>query len=275
MTKIINRDEIIKNAIHDCYVELYAKAQPMADYDNLVAEMKAGKIDEKKDGPVYERHYISQEELDYIVNKYIDAYRMTEHWISDIETLEEYLINGGYKNAYVDEFTDDNGNHHSGYRSYEHVVPIKKQISNIVEQYNDGEYNTNTQLIEDLTNKVMETIKSCKDFYRFDREANDFKTAIYLGASPCTDIKGVKEWWKNNYNIDIEIEEHNPKLFWYYDNGYTDEDLAEEFEDLGENWKEELDKQWHEEQEAEKRKHAEAIEEINKQIEELKNNAKT
>ena len=45
----ITRKEILNKAYHDCMCELYAKSQPMADYDNLVAELKAGKIDEEKD----------------------------------------------------------------------------------------------------------------------------------------------------------------------------------------------------------------------------------
>ena len=57
----------------------------------------------------------------------------------------------------------------------------------------------------------------------------------------------IKQYWKEKTGKDIVIEERNPKLFWYRDEGYTDEDLAYEFEDLGENWKEVLDKEWKDE----------------------------
>ena len=224
---MLNRKEIFKRAIHDCYTELYAKAQPMADYDNLVAELKIGKIDEKKNGPIYERHYISKEESDYIVNKYIDAYGMTERWKSDVETIEDYLINGGSKNAYVDEFTDDNGKYHPGYRSYENVLPLKTQILNIMKEFDCSD--AATEVAEKIYSKVMETIKSCKDFYKFDNEAESFRTAIYLGAAPTQDKETVKKWWKDNYNADIEIEDNIPELFWYYDNGYTEDEILAEY----------------------------------------------
>ena len=242
MTKNVNRKEIIKKAIHDCYAELYAKAQPLADYDNLVAERKAGKINEE-DGPVYDRHYISKDELEYIVNKYIEAYGMTEHWKSDVETIEDYLINGGSKNAYVDSSTDDNGNYHPGYRSYEDVAPLKNQIHNILSNTLSG-INLESSTKE-VTSIVMETIKNCKDFYRFDREADEFKTAIYLGAAPTSNPDIVRKWWKDNYNVDIEIEERNPLLLWEQDNyGDAFEEIMEE-ED-GPNWKEIWKKKWEE-----------------------------
>lgn len=224
---MLNRKEIFNQAIHDCYTELYAKAQPIADYDNLVTELKSGKIDEKTDGPIYERHYISEEELDYIVNKYIDAYGMREHWKSDVETIEDYLINGGSKNTYINEFTDDNGKYYPGYRSYEDVAPLKTQILDSMKEFDCSD--TAAEVAENIYNKVMETIKSCKDFYKFDNEAESFRTAIYLGATPTQDKEIVKKWWKDNYNADIEIEDRIPELFWYYDNGYTEDEILEEY----------------------------------------------
>lgn len=246
MNKIVNRKEIIKKAIHDCYAELYAKAQPLADYDNLTAEIKAGKIDEEKEVAIYNRHYISKEELEYIVNKYIEAYGMTEHWKSDVETIEDYLINGGYKNTYVDSSTDDNGKYHPGHRSYENVAPLRKQIKEILkDEYGEDWYEFADEKAATITDKVMETIKNCKDFYRFDREANEFKAAIYLGAAPTSDPDIVRKWWKDNYNVDIEIEERNPLLLWEQDNyGDAFEEIMEE-ED-GPNWKEIWKKKWEE-----------------------------
>lgn len=241
---MLSRKEIIKKAIHDCYAELYAKAQPLAEYDNLIAEIKAGKIDEEKEGAIYNRHYISKEELEYIVNKYIEAYGMTEHWKSDVETIEDYLIHGGSKNAYVESSTDDNGNYHPGYRSYEDVAPLKKQIYNILNNTLNG-INLESSTKE-ITDKVMETIKNCKNFYRFDREADEFKAAIYLGAAPTANPDIVRKWWKDNYNVDIEIEERNPLLLWEQDNyGDAFEEIMEE-ED-GPNWKEIWRKKWEEE----------------------------
>lgn len=254
---MLDRHEIMKKAIHDCFVELYAKAQPMADYDNIVEEYRSGKL--TKDDRVYERHYISHDEYNYIVNKYIDAYNLAPQWKSNVELLEKYLVDGGLKDKYIPEHTDENGNYHPGYRGYENVSPLKDYIKNIIKDM-PGD---NSSLIEEYSNKmndkVFELIETCKNFYRFDREEEQFRIAIGLGASPSTDAKSVKKWWKDNYDVDIEIVERNPKLFWYEDMGYTEDDLAMEFEDLGENWREELDKQWKEEKRAEEQKRAERL----------------
>lgn len=239
---MINRDKIIKEAIHNCYKEMYAKAQPSADYEQLIQDKKDGKIDESKDGPVYIRHYLSQEEYDYILDKYLDAYRLRKEWESNITVLENYLENGGFKDSYVDEEIDEDGHRHPGYRTAELVSPIKDQISDIMREFDCSE--AAQEVGEDIYNKVMETIKNCKDFYQFDREEDKFRFTISLGHSPICNKEVVKKWWKEYKDIDLEIEERIPELFWYYDNGYTDEELAYEFENLGENWKEELYKQW-------------------------------
>ena len=68
---------------------------------------------------------------------------------------------------------------------------------------------------------------------------------IALGASPCSNAKTVKQYWKEKTGEDIVIEERNPKLFWYQDMGYDDEDIEYEFDDP--NWKEILDKEWKDE----------------------------
>lgn len=267
--KILNRQDLLKKAVHDCYVEMYAKAQPMADYDNLLEEYRSGKI--TKEDEIYNRHYLSFDEYKYIIDKYIDIYRLEPQWESDIEVLEEYLTKGGIKDKYIDAHRDKNGNYHPGYRGYEDVAPLRNHIKEILK----NEYGENWYLFADekagkITDKVMELIKECKKFYKFDREEQEFRLAMAMGATPTQSADIVKEWWKENYDVDIEIEERNPKLFWYLDNGYTDEDLAYEFEEYGENWKEALDKEWKEEVDEKKRKREEDLkrlqENINKQI---------
>ena len=255
MGKNISRENIITKAIHNCLCEMYAKAQPEADLDNIIEEYRSGKL--TKDDKVYERHYLSMDEFLYIRDKYKDAYNIKKTWIPDLEFLEKLLTEGGLKDKYNPDWTDENGNHHPGYRSAEDVKPIKEQIFDVLKEYHVSDIaNEEAQKITDI---VMNTIKNYKDFYKFDREEDLFDVNIALGTSPTSDAETVKKWWKENYNQDIEIEERNPRLFWYRDHGYTDEDLAEEFSDLGENWKEELDKQWKDEVAKKERERKEAF----------------
>ena len=242
---MLDRKEILSKAAHDCFKEMYAKAQPSAGWDQIIKEYKTGV--RSKDEQVNIQHYLSQEEYTYILEKYLDAYNIRTQWKEDVEIVEEYLNNGGLKDKYIKDHTDKNGNFHPGYRSTEKVPPLKEHIFDIIY----GEYDGNAEIAErvtkDVTNKVMELITTCKNFYQFDREESSFRITVALGASPCSNAETVKQYWKEKTGEDIVIEERNPKLFWYRDAGYTDEDLAYEFEDLGENWKEVLDKEWKDE----------------------------
>lgn len=258
---MLTRDEILSKAVHDCMCEMYAKAQPAADWDNIIEEYRTGKLG--KEDRVYDRHYLSMDEFLYIRDKYKTAYNIKRTWRPDIEFLEELLTKGGLKDGYVDDWIDDEGNKHSGYRSAEDVPSLKDQISNLLNKYNGTKAaveDAKDELTKDISNLVMETIKNYKNFYRFDREEDDFDCNIALGASPTSNAETVKKWWKENYNQDIEIEERNPRLFWYRDMEYTDEDLAEEFD--SENWKEIVDKEWEEEKAEKKRKQEEALKEL-------------
>ena len=264
---MLTRDEILSKAAHDCMCEMYAKAQPAADWDNIVEEYRSGKIG--KDERVYDRHYLSMDEFLYIRDKYKTAYNIKKTWKPDIEFLEELLTNGGLKDGYVNDWVDDEGNKHLGYRSADDVPPLKDQIFSSLKEYlTEGVTKDATNGIADI---VMNTIKNYKNFYKFDREEDNFDCNIALGASPCSNAETVKKWWKDNYNQDIEIEERNPKLFWYRDMGYTDEDLAEEFD--SENWKEIVDKEWEEEKAEKKRKEEEALKALEEEYAKFKNSA--
>ena len=264
---MLTREEILNKAYHDCMCEMYAKAQPEADWDNIIEEYRTGKLG--KEDRVYERHYLSMDEFLYIRDKYKEAYNIKKTWIPNLEFLEELLNKGGLKDKYNPDWTDEQGNHHPGYRSAEDVKPLKEQIFDIIKEFDSPE--AAQEIGEIIYNKVIDTIENYKDFYRFDREADDFDVNISLGASPCTNADTVKKWWKENYNQDIEIEERNPRLFWYRDMEYTDEDLAEEFD--SENWKEIVDKEWEEEKAEKKRKQEEALKALEEEYEKFKNNA--
>lgn len=250
---MLDRSEVIKKALHDCLCEMYAKAQPEADWDNILEEYRTGKL--TKDDRVYERHYLSMDEFLYIRDKYKEAYNIKKTWCPNIEFLENLLKEGGLKDKYNPDWTDKYGIHHPGYRSAEDVKPLKDQISDIIKEFDSSE--AAQELGEIIYNKVIDTIENYKNFYKFDREEDQFDISTSLGGSPIGNKETVQKWWKENYNQDIEIEERNPKLFWYRDNDYTDEDLANEFD--SDNWKEIVDKEWEEEKEAKKREQEERL----------------
>ena len=210
---------------------MYEKSQPPGNYYRYLQDIKDGKIN--KDELVYERHYLSTEEMQYIVEKYIDSYGMEKKWDSYLDLVITYLNDGGLKDKFIEAYTDNDGNYHTGYRSYETVQPIFEQFTNFLKMYN-SEY-LSKLLSKKLTKLLNNTINNCKDFYKFDNEETQFKASVYLGPSPSSNKECVKEYWKKQ-GVEINIQDRNPLLFWEMD------EYGDEFEnvmeaDYGENWK--------------------------------------
>lgn len=249
---MLDREEVLTKAVMDCYREMYAKAQPSADWDKLVQDKKDGKIDEEKDGAVYNRHYLSFDEYIYIQNKYLDAYKIKSEWNDDIGILEEYLNEGGSKDKYIEEYTDENGDYHPSHRGYEKVPPLKEQILAIMKDFDCSEVAANVG--EQIYDKVMETISLCKDFYRFNMDERKFRNTIAFGSTPTSNAETVKKWWKEHEGIDIEIKERNPLLFWEYD--YYGDEIDEVMKDeYGEDWEQQWWDKYKKEQEEKENKH--------------------
>jgi hypothetical protein len=232
---MFDREDVLHKAFMDCIKEMYAKAQPAADFENILQEKKDGKIDEEKDGPIYNRHYLSMDEFIYIMNKYMEAYRILSEWKDDVSVVEEYLEKGGSKDKYIEKYTDENGDFHPGYRGYEKVAPIKEQIFKYICE-SQGEYIAE-ELTDKITEIVMNTINECKNFYTFNRDEMKFRNTLAMWATPTSNKETVKKWWKDHYDVDIEIEDRNPLLFWDYDyyGDNIDEVMKEEY---GDNWEE-------------------------------------
>ena len=254
------REDIMKEAIHECFKEMYAKSQPSVDYDELLEKFRNGKITEGKgETPIHNRYYLSMDEFVYIRDKYLKMYRMNNLWKSNVDFLRENLTDGSYKDVYIPDRTDENGNWHPGYRSSENVPNLKEQFLYVLDKkLKLGDVMRET-IAEELYNIVLETIDNCKDFYRFDREEEQFGYATALGASPCSNKQTVIDYWKTQ-GIDLKIEDRNPLLLWEMD--YYGEDFKEVMEDdYGKDW----ENDWWERYETEKRaksarKQAEMIE---------------
>ena len=123
---------------------------------------------------------------------------------------------------------------------------------------------TRQDLTEDITNKVMELISICKDFYCFNSDEQKFRNTVCMRCSPSGNKDIVKKWWKDHYDVDIEIEERNPLLFWeqdYYGDNF--EEIMEE-ED-GPDWKEKWDKKWKDQVAAKKAEYEARLKELQKE----------
>lgn len=218
------REDILEQACIECLAEMYNKAQPSLDFKQYYQDVKSGKID--KDDKIYEKHYLSSDETNYIVNKYIDLYAIDNQWTEHADLIFNYLKIGGVKfilNGNTKECVDQD--------------PLDDVLKQVLINHDV----LDSELLEDLVDSVFNIITNCKSFYKLDKELQSFKHTIYLGVAPCSNKETVIQYWSNK-GINVTIEDRNPLLLWEMDY------YGEEFEDLmigeyGENWKDYWNKQ--------------------------------
>ena len=178
---IPNREDIIVEAIHKCMCELYRWAQPSIDFSKYYEGTL--NISDTKDSPFYSRYYISQENMDYIIDRFKEAYSIGSEWKDHIDLLLDYITNkDSVRQIYV-----KGDKEHPGYREYEKIVPLDKVVTN--------------------PEDVIKLINTCKDFYSRDFELSQFNIPIYLGCSPSSNKEEVEKYW-NNEGIDFTIKDY-------------------------------------------------------------------
>ena len=203
----LDKDDIIMEAIERCKKEMYARAQPPANYDDIIKGYEEEQAAGKEITRVYTRHYLSQQEFIYILNKYIKAYHLEEVFKKHCNIIIEDMQNGCTKNKYIPDTTDKYGNYNPGYRDYEPVPSLKEIIG------------------EEAANKVIEFIENRRDFYRFDRDESFFKISISLSDSPTTNSEDVVKYWKSQ-GVDLKINSRklSEDKFWDEEHGYTEKE---------------------------------------------------
>ena len=236
--EMLTREKVLSKACHDCYKEMYAKSQPVGDYDEYVRQYKAGELRDDDKDRVYNRHYLSRDEYEYIIDKYVDAYGMKEKWSDYVDTVKAYFGDDVSKDKYIPEWVDENGMKHPGYRGYEKLEHFKDVVAHILKPYIFDEGLRHAIGI-DIYKAVMDRIETCKNFYRFDREESGFHIQMGLGASPTCNKETVINYWKEK-GVDVEIEDRDPDSFWskdMYGDDYEDDydevyDVTDEAEEI-------------------------------------------
>lgn len=182
----MNRIDVLEQAVYECYKEMYRKAQPSIDFDEILQAAKEGKEDKKF--PFYRQHYLSSEEYTDIVESYIYAYHIRRNTKDHMELVRDYFVNGGTKDKYIDAHTDEYG-YHPGYRGYEKTPKLIDLIG------------------EEATNKVLELLDDCINFYGTEHEECRFRFSV-MDCSPTSNKQEVIDYWKSK-GVDLEIKEYN------------------------------------------------------------------
>ena len=242
---MLTRDDVLSRAADDCMKELYSLAQPSIDWDEFIKENKIyiekyriweeyNKSKHRKDenpdewesqkkkhpdweeksiteciGPrPYEFYYLPREVMKDICDDYVRAYRMDsqQELLNTIEILKKYCQEP-IVDKYIDDYTDEYGNHHPGYRGYDHPDNLHKEIAKVVSNYSLDPADENSDEVIDLCNKFFEFLDMAGDFYNWNRDLNSFNISVYLGPSPNSNKEAVIENWKKYRKQDITIDE--------------------------------------------------------------------
>ena len=236
---MITRNDVLLRAADDCMKELYSLAQPHVEWDDFVSQTKLyvnqyliwsktkdtdpnyiGKSIVECIGPrPYEFYYLPREIMKEVCDSYVHSYKIDnqQELLDTIQILKNYCKKP-IVDKYIDDWTDETGFHHPGYRSYDHPDNLEKEINTYLdlkfplmdperaEDAEDFENKLNTAAKE-LQDKFFKFLDMAGDFYSWNYELNSFNTSVYLGSSPCSNKKTVIDNWKQYRNKDIVIDE--------------------------------------------------------------------
>lgn len=203
---ILERGNLLWDIRMKCMKEMYERAQPSANYDDIYAYYEQCNEQHITPDKIYNRHYLSKEEFDYILNKYVSEYKLSNDFKRDCDIIIRDMEEGCSKDKYIPEWTDEFGTH-PGYRGYEKVPPLKETIG------------------DENAQKVIDFIKMRKEFYRFNREEEGFRFDIALTDSPTSNEKTVIEYWKSQgKDIEIDPRHKDENYFWEEEHGYLEDD---------------------------------------------------
>ena len=192
------RRDMVERAMNECLDEMYRSSQPRITWKEVI-----NLYNENPNRRIWQEHYLPQWLYTEILERYLKMYRIDNDWRKDVELVESYLSEGGTKDKYIPETIDKDGFRHPGYRGYEDVPPISKQINEIITQHYGNVEPGQEHLVKKITSAVLETIGACKNYFDVNREEIGFRLEI-SNYSPNSNIEAVREFYKDNPDIKIE-----------------------------------------------------------------------
>lgn len=243
---IMTRDKLIREAIDRCLKEIYQYATPKVNWEDFIEQNKVYskkykawerfrhlyyKEDKTKEeleeystypvsnwenksiteciGPApYEFYYIPKSILDSICGSYINAYRLDsqQNLLDIIEILKNYCEEP-IVDKYIEDYTDEYGNHHPGYRGYHHPDPLKEDIATLLRGYVEDQFFDATTVSKEIVENFYEFLDMAGGFYNWNHDLNTFNMSVYLGPSPNSNKEAVIKNWKEYRGEDIEIDD--------------------------------------------------------------------
>lgn len=221
----MTRKKVLANAIDNCRKELYSLAQPKVSWEEFIEENKIynkkykeweenrenhpeweGKSIVECIGPrPYEFYYLPRNVMKEICDSYVSAYKMDgqQELLDTIEVLKNYCEEP-IVDKYIEDYTDEYGNHHPGYRSYDHPDNLEKEIEKILGDVAID----NTYYQHAILNKFFEFLDMAGEFFCWNKDLAAFNMSVYLGSSPNSNKEAVIKNWKEYKDKEIEIDDY-------------------------------------------------------------------
>lgn len=234
----MTRHDVLNKACEDCIKELYSFVQPRVGWMDFKKECKkySKKYKEWENlkerssinvleycGPrPYEFYYLPKEIMKNICDSYVQVYKIDSQreLLDTIEILKNYCKEP-IVDKYINDWTDKYGNHHPGYRSYDHPDNLSLCLMNLITDSNlNLGNNTGTDIVNlanKLQDKFFEFLDMAGKFFNWNKDLNSFNMTVYLGPSPNSNKEKVIENWKKYRNQDIVIDEEQIKKEYYGD----------------------------------------------------------
>lgn len=215
--ELITKCDVVTQAVNECIDRLYAKAQPSIPVGGLKDAVAAFKKEPKEmqtKYPFYSRYYIPNDLYNEICEMYMSAYKIVNPFKDHMDTAIEYLRDGGTKDKWVEGYVDKDGFKTPGYRGYEKVPSIGKQIEEILVNYNfkmGNKFNKDfCDLRDDLIKAVLDSLTECKNFYNPNRDEIAFRFNVG-DVSPTTNIESAREYWATkDPSVVIKEKKYDP-----------------------------------------------------------------
>ena len=162
----------------------------------------------------YEFYFLPREIMKDICDSYVHAYKIDnqQELLDTIETLKNYCKEP-IVDKYIDDWTDETGFHHPGYRSYDHPDNLEKQLIDLIP---DSGFDKSA-IAESVQSKFFEFLDMAGNFFNWNGDLNSFNVSVYLGPSPNSNKEAVIKNWKEYRGEDIEINEEEIKKEYYGD----------------------------------------------------------
>lgn len=160
---MITRKFIIEEAIKKCLNEMYKRSQPKISLSQM---SKLAKQDPNI--KFYEQHYLSKEEHNSIMKKYMVAYNIESHWNDYIDLVKDYVEKHGIDIHDIDKVLGYIKDCKDFYRFNREEMLFKLSIFN----YSPT---SNKELVEKYYESIGEPIKIKDRIFNEETEQYEYK----------------------------------------------------------------------------------------------------